>query len=261
MSRAGELTPLAGAGIEVAELAFAYAGGSPVLKGLSLSVTPGERLGIIGPSGAGKTSLLLHLNGTHLAQAGHVTVDGVPVTKPNLERIREWVGLVFQDPDDQLFTPTIAEDVAFGPRNLGLTEEEVASRVEAACAIMEVDHLLDRPPHLLSYGERRRAAIATVLSMRPRVMALDEPFANLSPGVVQNLIGTLRELSATLVIVSQEILPLLSACDRLALLAGGRIEAVGPTREIATDRVLLGTHGLDFVPYLEAYARLQDTAT
>lgn len=247
----GDPAPLA-----ISELAFTYPGGEPVLRDLTLAVGAGERLGIIGPSGAGKTTLLLHLNGILMPQAGAVTIDGVPVSRASLRQIREWVGLVFQDPDDQLFTPTVGEDVAFGPRNLGLDEQEVERRVAESLQSLEMGGMASRHSHQLSYGERRRAALATVLSMRPRLVALDEPFANLSPSLVERLIEVIRGLPATVIIVSQSVLPLLSVCNQIAVLADGRIQAVGPTREILRDRALLRRHGLDFTFYLESARQL-----
>lgn len=244
------------AGVDIDGITFAYPGGPNILEGLTLSVGPGERLGIIGPSGAGKTTLLLHLNGILRAQSGTVAIDERPVVPDSMDLIREWVGLVFQDPDDQLFTPTVGEDVAFGPRNLGLAEEEVTRRVTEALRALDMAGSEGRPSYTLSYGERRRAALATVFAMEPRVVALDEPFSNLSPALVERLVSILREFPATVIVVSQAILPLLAACDRLALLAGGKIRAVGSTREIARDRELLRSHGLDFTYYLESYRRL-----
>lgn len=242
--------------MDIQGLTFRYPGGDDILKELTLGVAAGERLGIIGPSGAGKTTLLLHLNGILTPRAGTVAIDGQIVAPAGIDRIREWVGLVFQDPDDQLFTPTVGEDVAFGPRNLGLSEEEVARRVKSSLAALDMAGSEKTPSYNLSYGERRRAALATVLAMEPRIVALDEPFANLSPGLVERLINTLRELSATVIIVSQAIFPLLAACDRLALLADGRIQALGSTREIAGNRQLLDQYGLDFTFYLDSYRRL-----
>lgn len=244
------------AALDVTGLAFTYPGGEAVLRDLALSVAAGERLGIIGPSGAGKTTLLLHLNGILLPQAGAITVDGVPVGRETAQRIREWVGLVFQDPDDQLFTPTVGEDVAFGPRNLGMEERAVEQRVTETLEALEMAGMAGRHSHRLSYGERRRAALATVLIMRPRLVALDEPFANLSPSLVERLIAIIRGLPATVVIVSQSILPLLSVCDRIAVLAEGRVQAVGPTAEILRDRALLQRYGLDFTFYLDSARRL-----
>lgn len=244
------------AAIRVHGLQFAYPGRPPILKGLDLEVTAGERLGIIGPSGSGKTTLLLHLNGILEPQEGTVTVGGVAVIPRNLPLIRRWVGLVFQDPDDQLFTLSVGEDVAFGPRNLALPEEVVAHRVGYALDALELTGFEHRHPHDLSYGERRRASLATVLSMKPRVLVLDEPFAHLSPGLVEKLVTLLRSLPSTSVVVSQAISPLFALCQRLAVLAEGRIQAQGPVREIAADRKLLARYGLDFTVYLNAYREL-----
>jgi cobalt/nickel transport system ATP-binding protein len=244
------------AAVEITDLAYVYPGGRRVLDGVSLRVEPGERLGIIGPSGAGKTTLMLHLNGILRPTSGRVEIDGREVVPAALPLIRSWVGLVFQDPDDQLFTPTVGEDVAFGPRNMGLDESEVRRRVEETLESLDLPGTQARSSHELSYGERRRVAIATVLAMRPRVVALDEPFSNLNPGLVQRLIATIRELPATVIVISQAILPILLACDRIAVLHEGRVRAVGSTREIAADRELLAACGLDFSFYLDAYHRL-----
>ncbi len=232
---------------------FAYPGRPPVLRDLDLEVKAGERLGILGPSGSGKTTLLLHLNGLLEPQRGAVIVGGVKVAAPNLPLIRRWVGLVFQDPDDQLFTLTVGEDVAFGPRNLALPEEEVARRVTQSLAAVELTGFEPRHPQHLSYGERRRASLATVLAMKPRVLALDEPFAHLPPGLVAKLVALLRSQGSTLVVVSQAVFPLLALCQRWAILADGRIQAEGPVKEIAGDRELLARYGLDFSFYLEAF--------
>jgi cobalt/nickel transport system ATP-binding protein len=244
------------AAVEVAGLSHVYPNGRKVLDDVSFRVEPGERFGIIGPSGAGKTTLLLHLNGILRPSAGGVTVGGRPAAKPELSLIRRWVGLVFQDPDDQLFTPTVGEDVAFGPRNMGLAEADVQRRVSAALAQLEMSGTEQRSSHELSYGERRRVAIATVLAMSCRVVAMDEPFSNLNPALVERLIASIRELPATVIVVSQAILPLLVACDRLAVLHNGRIRAIGPTAEIAANRELLAECGLDYTFYLEALRAL-----
>jgi cobalt/nickel transport system ATP-binding protein len=244
------------AAVEITDLTHVYPGGRKVLDGVSLRVEAGERFGIIGPSGAGKTTLMLHLNGILRPTAGEVSIDGRAVRKSALPLIRRWVGLVFQDPDDQLFTPTVGDDVAFGPRNMGLPEAEVRRRVENALARLDMAGTETRSSHELAYGERRRVAIATVLAMSSRVVAMDEPFSNLNPGLVQRLIAIIRELPATVIVISQAILPILIACDRVAVLHEGRVRAVGTTREIATDRDLLAECGLDFSFYLEACRRL-----
>jgi cobalt/nickel transport system ATP-binding protein len=244
------------AAVEVTDLSHAYPNGRMVLDGVSLRVEAGERFGIIGASGAGKTTLLLHLNGILRPASGRVAIGGHDVLPAALPLIRRWVGLVFQDPDDQLFTPTVAEDVAFGPRNMGLSETDVARRVEDALGALDMAGTGPRSSHELSYGERRRVAIATVLAMSPRVVAMDEPFSNLNPALVERLIAIVRALPATVIVVSQAILPVLVACDRLAVLHQGCIRAIGTTAEIASDRALLAECGLDFSFYFEACRRL-----
>lgn len=239
-------------------LVFRYPGGPAVLDGLSLAAAPGERLGIIGPSGAGKSTFLLHLNGVLLPESGVVRIDGEPVAKHNLRRIRERVGIVFQNPDDQLFSPTVAEDIAFGPRNLRCPPEEVRERVATAVAQMRLAGLENRATHDLSFGEKRRAALATVLAMRPGLIAFDEPFANLDPGMVEQVVEVIRSLDATVVLISQEILPAIACCGRLAVFHRGRVAAEGPAVEIARDRALLRACGIDFHYYADIWRRLAD---
>jgi len=235
--------------VDIRELSFAYEETQPVLEDVDLRIEAGERFGIIGPSGAGKSTLLLHLNGILSPAGGSVHIGGDRVEKGSLERIRSRVGLVFQDPDDQLFNPTVYEDVAFGPRNMGLSAEEVDAAVRRALEHLGLEGMESHSPHHLSYGERKRVALATVLAMRPEVVAFDEPFSNLHPAMVERLVGIIRELSATVIVVSQSILPVLAACDRLALLDGGRIRATGTVREIAARTDLLSDCGMDYTFY------------
>ena len=244
------------AGVRVEGLTFAYPGGPEVLKDINLGIRAGERFGIIGPSGAGKSTLLLHLNGLLRPGSGRVLIDENLVENATRAIIRQTVGLVFQDPDDQLFTPTVGEDVAFGLRNQGLAEEEVAHRVDQTLEALQLGGFQQRLVHTLSYGERRRAALATVLVMQPRVVALDEPFSNLNPALIERLIGLLRTLPATLIVVSQAMLPVLALCDRLAVCCGGRIVATGSARQIVSDRALLRSCGLDFSFYIDTLRRL-----
>ncbi len=243
-------------GVEAEGLVFRYPDGRTALDGLSLRVAPGERLGIIGPSGAGKSTFLLHLNGILLPEAGVVRIGGEAVRKDNLRRIRSRVGIVFQNPDDQLFTPTVGEDVAFGPRNMGCSALETGQRVRLALSQMRLEGYEQRPVHGLSFGEKRRAALATVLAMRPRVIAFDEPFANLDPGMVEQLVALIRGLDATVILISQEILPALASVDRLAVLHRGRVEAAGPALEIARDRALLARCGIDFHVFGDVWRRV-----
>lgn len=235
-----------GVALHLEGVGYAYPGGRRVLDGVSLEIRAGERFGIIGPSGAGKSTLLLHLNGLLLPDAGRVRVGGEPVEKRTLARVRRAVGLVFQDPDDQLFNPTVRDDVAFGPRNLGLSEAEVEVRVHRALERVELAARIDDSPQHLSYGERKRAALATVLAMEPGVVALDEPFSNLHPALVRRLVEVLRQVESTLVVVSQEILPVLGLCQRVAVVTEGRVRWVGPVPELMENRGVLTEAGLDF---------------
>lgn len=247
--------PRTGAAVDIHDLHYAYDHGPDVLRGVTLRIEPGERMGLIGPSGSGKSTLLLHLNGI-LSGHGRIAVDGLDVKKDTLSEVRRRVGLVFQNPDDQLFNPTVREDVAFGPLNMGLSPEEVARRVDHAMALMRLDGYEDTISHHLSFGERRRVALATVLSMRPRLFAFDEPFSNLDPDGVLSLLNIINDLEGTVLVVSQFIIPLVACCDRLAILRAGEVVTVGPTREIARDRALLRECGLDFHFYHDIYHSL-----
>jgi cobalt/nickel transport system ATP-binding protein len=229
--------------VEVKNLSFAY-GKDPALKNVSLKIRSGERFGIIGPSGAGKSTLLLHLNGI-LSGDGEVKIDGLPVTKKSLPEIRRKVGLVFQNPDDQLFNPTVEEDVAFGPLNLGLSREETEARVRETLKHMNLEGFEAKTSHHLSYGEQKRVALATVLAMQPEVVAFDEPFSNLDPAMVKHLIEIIESLDATVILVSQQILPVMASCHRLAILKDGQVIRVGTPAELAADRGLLKECGLD----------------
>jgi cobalt/nickel transport system ATP-binding protein len=232
--------------VSVRKLSFAYESGTPVLDELSLEIEAGERFGIIGPSGAGKSTLMLQLNGILAPTSGSVQIGDLPVEPSTMKEVRRRVGLVFQDPDDQLFNPTVFEDVAFGPRNMGMTGEEVDRVVRRALAQLGLERKEEASSHHLSYGERKRVALATVLSMRPEVVALDEPFSNLHPAMVDQLGELIRDLDATVILISQALLPLTVVCDRIAILDGGKIVAVGSTGEILSDRPLLRSCGLDF---------------
>jgi cobalt/nickel transport system ATP-binding protein len=241
--------------VEVRDLAFSYHKDHPVLNGISLTIGAGERLGILGHSGAGKSTFLLHLNGILHPERGTIRIGSEAVTSENISKIRSRVGLVFQNPDDQLFNATVEEDVAFGPRNLGWPEAKVRDHVQKALQEMGLAGYENRPVHELSYGEKRRAALATVLSMEPNVIAFDEPFANLDPSMVEQLVDVIRSLDATVILVSQAILPALACCDRIAVFHQGRVEAVGSTDEIVTKRELLKTCGIDFHFYGQIWRR------
>lgn len=229
----------------VEDLAFAYPDGHQALYGVDLRLERGERVAVLGPNGAGKTTLVLHLNGILRGGRGRVAVAGLPVEGRDLREVRRRVGIVFQDPDDQLFMPTVADDVAFGPRNLGLPEPEVARRVADALAAVDMADAADRPPHHLSFGQRRRVAVATVLSMRPEVLVLDEPSSNLDPAGRRELAEVLEALPVTLLMVTHDLPYALQLCPRSVVLDGGVIVADGPTSDLLADPDLLAAHRLE----------------
>ncbi|HVM54460.1 MAG TPA: ABC transporter ATP-binding protein [Acidimicrobiales bacterium] len=231
--------------LELRSVAFAYPGGHQALFGIDLTVAAGERVALLGPNGAGKTTLVLHLNGILTAGHGAVAVSGLPVTKANLREIRRRVGLVFQDPDDQLFMPTVRDDVAFGPANLGLRGDELDARVHEALVAVGMEDHADRPPHHLSFGQRRRVAVATVLAMRPDVLVLDEPTSNLDPASRRELREVLEPLAVTILVVTHDLPFALEVCPRSAILDGGTIVADGPTGELLADDDLLRAHRLE----------------
>ena len=229
--------------IEVQNLSYAYPDGRRALQGVSLSVQAGEKVALVGPNGAGKSTLLLHLNGILRGQ-GTVRVMGHEVAEPHLARIRAQVGLVFQDPDDQLFSPTVFDDVAFGPLYARLAQEEVRRRVAWALAQVGLEEYAERLSHHLSLGEKKRAAIASVLSMRPEILALDEPTAGLDPRARRRLVGLLRELPQTMLAATHDLRLVAEVFPRTAVLDGGRVVADGATDELLADGRLLEAHGL-----------------
>ncbi|MBS3775598.1 MAG: ABC transporter ATP-binding protein [Bacteroidales bacterium] len=241
-------------GIKIEHLSFSYTTGNPVLKDISLEVARGEKLGIIGPSGAGKSTLLLHLNGI-IAGEGMIKIGDTKVEKKSLPVIRKKMGLVFQNPDDQLFNPTVAEDVAFGPLNFGYNRQEAGDRVKQALKAMNLEGFENADSHHLSLGERKRVALATVLATSPEVIAFDEPFASLDSVMVVQLLDIIGKLDATLVIVSQSLLPLISCCDRLAVMVRGEIRASGKKEEILKDESLMREGGVDMDFYRRVYKK------
>ena len=234
--------------IDIRGVEFSYPDGRKVLHGVDVEIAAGERVAVLGPNGGGKTTLALHCNGILEPHAGTVTVGGLPVVPDNYREIRRMVGLVFQDANDQLFMPTVGEDVAFGPANLGLKGDELAQRVEDALAVVDGKELADRPPHHLSGGEKRRAALATVLAMEPEVIVFDEPTSGLDPAGRRELIESLALLPMAQLIITHDLPMVLELCARSVIVNGGRIVADGSTRKLLADADLLAANRLE-LPY------------
>lgn len=226
-------------------LAFAYPDGHQALFGVDLRVERGERVAVLGPNGAGKTTLVLHLNGLLRAGAGSVMVAGIPLESDTVAAIRRKVGLVFQDPDDQLFMPTVRDDVAFGPANAGLRGLELDRRVRDALESVGMYEFADRPPHHLSFGQRRRVALATVLVMEPEILVLDEPSSNLDPASRRELADILRGLDVTILMVTHDLPYALELCPRSVILSAGVIVADGPTSTLLSDAEVMSRHRLE----------------
>ena len=235
--------------IEVRDLAYRYPDGTLALEGISLRVAPGERVALLGPNGAGKSTLIGHLNGILPAQRGQVLIAGRAITPTTLAQARQSVGVVFQDPDNMLFMTHLADDVAFGPRNQGCGEEEVSRRVERALDHVGLRGLAAKPGLHLSFGQKKRAALATVLAMAPRVLVLDEPTSNLDPRAKRVMIELLAGLDATLIVATHDMDLAWTLCGRALVLDGGRLVADGPAGAIMVDAALMHRHGLE-VPHL-----------
>ena len=231
--------------VEARDLEFAYPDGHPALRGVSFRIEHGESVGIVGANGAGKSTLLLHLNGCLLAAKGAVRVGDVPVTRATLPAVRRSVGTIFQDPNDQLFMPTVGEDVAFGPVNMGLPAEEVERRVRESLEAVGALDLRTRPPHRLSGGEKRAAAVAAVLAMSPDVLVMDEPSSGLDPRARRRLIELLAGFRHTKIVASHDLDMIQDLCGRTMVLAEGRVAADGPTPEVLGDLGLLARCGLE----------------
>jgi len=234
--------------IELKGVAFAYPDGHQALFGVELHIHPGERVALLGPNGAGKTTLILHLNGILRPGLGSVTVSGLPVTDATVGEVRRRVGIVFQDPDDQLFMPTVRDDVAFGPANLGLSGPELDARVQSALEVVGMSEFADRPPHHLSFGQRRRVAIATVLAMEPEILVLDEPSSNLDPTSRRELAEILESLPVTILLVTHDLPYAAQLCERAVVLHDGVIAVEGPTIEVLSDAETMARHRLE-LPY------------
>jgi cobalt/nickel transport system ATP-binding protein len=248
LTASGRPVPAGPPALEVRGLCYTYPDGHQALRGVDLVVAPGERVAVFGPNGAGKTTLVLHLNGINRPDAGEVLVGGLRVEKAALKEVRRRVGIVFQDPDDQLFMPTVREDVAFGPANLGLRGDDLDARVAAALAGVGMEPFADRPPHHLSFGQRRRVAMATVLAMEPDVLVLDEPSSNLDPAARREFAEIVRAQGLTTLMVTHDLPYALELCSRALIMNAGRIVADGPIRQLLADTELLAANRLELPP-------------
>lgn len=231
--------------VETRNLFFTYSDGTEALKGVSFRIEHGEAVALVGGNGAGKSTLLLHLNGYLPAARGEVVIGDTPVTPKTAGAARRAVGMVFQDPDDQLFMPTVAEDVAFGPLNAGLPREQVEARMNSALERVGMTHVRERPPYHLSAGEKREVAIATVLAMEPDILVMDEPSSHLDPRARRRLIELLQSFKHTRIIATHDLELVVEVCSRVIVLDGGRVVADGPARDILNDEALMLAHGLE----------------
>lgn len=230
--------------LDIQDIHFSYPDGRKALRGVSLFINPGEKTALVGPNGSGKSTLLLHLNGI-LRGEGEVHVCGKELTDDNLRQIRALVGLVFQDPDDQLFSQSVYEDVAFGPLYMDLPKEEVAQKVRQALEDVGMAGSEARVPHHLSEGEKKRIAIATVLSMDPEVLVLDEPTAGLDPRGRRELIQLLHGLPQTMLVATHDMRMVAELFERTVIIDEGKIVGDGPTVQILAEPHLLEMHGLE----------------
>ncbi|WP_258361190.1 energy-coupling factor ABC transporter ATP-binding protein [Moorella sulfitireducens] len=231
--------------IQADNLKYKYPDGRQALNGVTFRITHGESVGIVGANGAGKSTLLMHLAGVLFPDEGEIRIGEVPLTRKTLPLIRQRVGMVFQDPDDQLFMTTVYDDVAFGPRNYKLPEEEVEKRVISSLDTVGILHLKDRPPYKLSGGEKRAAAIATVLAMNPDILVMDEPTSSLDPKSRRRLITLLQGFTHTKIIATHDLDMVFELCERTIVLKDGRVITDGPTEKILCDAELMEECGLE----------------
>lgn len=234
--------------LEISGLAYAYPDGNQALFGVNLSINQGERVALLGPNGAGKTTLVLHLNGIIPTMQGQVRVAGEVVDSKNAESIksiRHKVGIVFQDPDDQLFMPTVGQDVAFGPYNAGLRGSELEKAVTEALELVGMSEFIDRPPHHLSFGQRRRVAVATVLAMKPEILVMDEPSSNLDPAARRELAEIITSLDITLLMVTHDLPFAYELCQRAVILSAGVVAADDEISSVLANKQLLNSHRLE----------------
>ena len=234
--------------IQVEGLRYRYHDGTEALRGVSFTIASGECVGLLGPNGSGKSTLLLHLNGIlpeKIARDGGIRIAGQAITAENLDSVRRQVGLLFQDPDDQLFCPTVEEDVAFGPQQLGLGGSALQARVEQSLAMVGLAGYGHRATHHLSHGEKRRVCLAGVLACEPTVLVLDEPTSDLDPRGRREFKTLLQGIAATKLIATHDLEWVVELCSRVIVLDGGKVVADGPTVEILNDEALMLAHGLE----------------
>ena len=231
--------------LSVHDLHFSYHDEHPALRGVSFELCEGDKVALVGPNGAGKSTLMLHLNGILTGQDGYVIVGDERISRDNLPAVRAMVGVVFQSPDDQLFSPTVFEDVAFGPLHMGLPRDEVITRVDSALEAVRMSGFKDRLSHHLSVGEKKRIAIATVLSMNPQILILDEPSAGLDPRARRALINLLRDLPITMLVSTHDMRLVEELFPRTIVMDEGRIVGDGDTKKILSNEKFLNEHGLE----------------
>jgi cobalt/nickel transport system ATP-binding protein len=231
--------------IDFKNVRFRYPDGTEALRGVTFLITHGESVGLVGAIGAGKSTLLLQINGYLLPSSGSINVGDIDLNKKTKQEIRKKVGVVFQNPDDQLFMPTVYDDVAFGPLNLGMSPETVIDRVNSALETVGCLDLKEKPPHHLSGGQKRAVSIATVLAMEPDILVMDEPSSNLDPRSRRHLMGLLKGFKHTKIIASHDLDLILEVCERCLVIKDGLIVADGPSSKILTDRTLLEENSLE----------------
>ena len=243
--------------LQINDLNFSYPDGYEALKNINLEINKGDTLGVLGPNGAGKTTFILHLNGILGNLDDSIYINNLSINEDNLKKIREKVGIVFQDPDDQLFMPTVLEDVMFGPKNFGYTNEEAESKAIEALEKVKMKEFLNKPPHHLSFGQKRKVAIASVIAISPELIVLDEPSSNLDPASRRELIEILKNLDVTIILVTHDLPMALEICDESIILNNGEIKTRDKTYSILTNEEIMKENRLE-LPFGFALHHLED---
>ena len=243
--------------LQINDLNFSYPDGYEALKNINLEINKGDTLGVLGPNGAGKTTFILHLNGILGNLDDSIYINNLSINEDNLKKIREKVGIVFQDPDDQLFMPTVLEDVMFGPKNFGYTNEEAESKAIEALEKVKMKEFLNKPPHHLSFGQKRKVAIASGIAINPELIVLDEPSSNLDPASRRELIEILKNLDVTIILVTHDLPMALEICDESIILNNGEIKTRDKTYSILTNEEIMKENRLE-LPFGFALHHLED---